>query len=88
MLEKTIERKVVAMAKSAGWLAYKWTSPSQRGVPDRIFIRSGVVVFIEFKSEIGKLTPLQGRTIEMLRQHGACVHVCNSIESGAHALSI
>jgi len=38
MLERDIERKVCEMAKVAGWLAFKFVSPAQRGVPDRIFI--------------------------------------------------
>ena len=51
MLEKQIESKVVKKAKELGFLTYKFSSPSNRGVPDRIFISPyGEVFFIEFKS--------------------------------------
>lgn len=86
--ERDIEAKVVALAKKAGWLSYKFVSPSQRGVPDRIFIRDGVVVFIEFKAPGKKPTQLQAATIKKLRDAGCAVHVCDSIESACNALGI
>jgi len=88
MLEKTIERRVVTLAIAAGWLAFKWVSPSQRSVPDRIFIRDGEVVFIEFKAPGKTATVSQQRMIEKLRDHGMTAHVCNSVEGGRYALSI
>lgn len=86
--ERDIERKVCDLAKAAGWLAYKFTSPAQRGIPDRIFIRQGRIVFIEFKAPGAMPTKLQWRMIERLRGHGCEVHVCDSIESGCNALSL
>lgn len=88
MLEKEIEQKVREAAIENGWLVYKWVSPSQRGVPDRIFIRDGRVVFIEFKRPGGHLTKLQDRTIQRLREQRMEVHVCDSVESGCNALGI
>ena len=38
MLEKDIERKLVAGVKRAGGKAYKFVSPGNVGVPDRIVI--------------------------------------------------
>ena len=49
--ERDIEKKACDLAKAAGWLVFKFVSPSQRGVPDRIFIRQGRIVFIEFKAD-------------------------------------
>ena len=50
MLEKEIEAKVVAYAKTKNYIVYKFASPSNRSVPDRIFITpNGKVKFIEFK---------------------------------------
>lgn len=86
--EKDIEKKVVDLAKKAGWLAFKWTSPSQRGVPDRIFIKDGSVVFIEFKAPGKKPTQLQAQTIRKLRDHFMVVHVCDSVESAVDALAL
>ena len=86
--ERDIEAKVVALAKKAGWLSYKFVSPSQRGVPDRIFIRDGCVIFIEFKAPGKKPTALQAATISKLRKADCTVHVCDSIESACNALWI
>jgi Holliday junction resolvase len=88
MLEKDIERKACEAAKRAGWLAFKFTSPAQRGVPDRIFIKNGRIVFIEFKASGSKVTALQERMIERLRSHGCEVYVCDSVEAARDVLSI
>jgi hypothetical protein len=88
MLEKDIERKACEAAKRAGWLAFKFMSPAQRGVPDRIFIKNGRIVFIEFKASGSKVTALQERMIERLKSHGCEVYVCDSMEAARDALSI
>jgi Holliday junction resolvase len=86
--EKDIEKKVVDQAKKHGWLVFKWVSPSVRGVPDRIFIKDGTIVFIEFKAPGKKPTQLQAHTIKKLREHFMVVHVCDSVESAVDALSL
>lgn len=80
MLEKQIEAKAVKWAKSNSWLTYKFTSPNKRGVPDRIFIKSGCLIFIEFKAERGKLTKLQQREINILKKEGMLVFVVYSFD--------
>ena len=67
MLEKEIEKKIVNYAKSKNFLAYKFTSPSNRSVPDRLFISpTGNIFFIEFKRK-GKIpTKLQESTFKIL----------------------
>jgi len=88
MLERQIEKKVCEKAKLAGWLTYKWVSPSQAGVPDRIFIRDGEIIFIEFKAFGKKPTELQKKTIEKLKGQKMKVYICDSIESACNALSL
>jgi hypothetical protein len=88
MLEKDIEAKVRAKAIAAGWLVYKFTSPSRRSVPDRLFIRDGRYVFIEFKRPGGTLTTGQTREIDRLRCAGADVYVCYSVEEACDALDL
>lgn len=83
MLEKTIENKVITYAKEKGFLAYKFTSPSNRSVPDRILISpTGTISFIEFKRK-GKLpTKLQQHTIEALINRGVRVQIVDDISLG------
>jgi hypothetical protein len=58
--ERDIEEYLRKQAKAAGGIAYKWTSPGNAGVPDRIVVLpSGHVHFIELKAPDKKPTPLQ-----------------------------
>lgn len=82
MLEKDIEKKVCNYAEKKGWWVAKFSSPNNRGVPDRIFLKNGKVIFIEFKSSKGKLTKLQQHKIDEIAHYKGTVHVVNNIEQG------
>ncbi len=84
MLEKDIESAVCSYAtQTYDMLARKYTSPSHRSVPDRLFLGHGDHhFFIEFKKESGKLTPGQEREIEKLKKRGHRVYVVDDIEEG------
>lgn len=84
MSEKALEQYLVKQATKHNHLCYKWVSPAQRGVPDRILIApTGSITFIELKSTTGlaKLSPLQVVTINKLTDHGCDVRVLSSKES-------
>lgn len=87
MRESLIERKCCQWAKVNGWLVYKFVSPSQAGVPDRLFIRAGSVVFVEFKATGEQLRPLQVNVIDKMRANGATVHVIDSVEDFINVMS-
>lgn len=77
MRERDIEKLLVEEVKKLGGRAYKWVSPGNDGVPDRIVILPGKApVFVELKADTGKLTRLQevqlGR-LEALGQRTAVV---------------
>ena len=86
MRESLIERTVNKYAKSTGWLTYKFASPSNRGVPDDLYIKNGAVLFIEFKATGGKPRPLQIEVIKKIRQHGGTVYVIDDIQKGKEVL--
>ena len=83
MKESTFEAKFGKMVKKLGGLSYKWVSPGNAGVPDRIvffppgtWIRKTLVEgiwFVELKSTKGKLTPRQVHQHDLLRQRMARV---------------
>ena len=74
--ESTIERKLRQELGRMGCLFYKFVSPCNNGVPDRIVITpGGRVVFVELKTERGKLSPVQLRQIKRLEDHRAAVFV-------------
>ena len=60
MLEREIEAYLRKRVKEAGGIAYKFVSPTNRGVADRVVcLPNGQTWFVELKSSVGKLTPLQ-----------------------------
>lgn len=76
MLEKDIEKKLVGWAKEHGGVAYKFISPGNSGVPDRIVIFPNYQpIFVELKSEDGQLTELQKTQITRLKKLGQQVVV-------------
>lgn len=81
MLEKTIEKNCVKWAESQGWLSYKFVSPSNRGVPDRIFLRDGKTVFVEFKKPGGETSALQVRQIEKIKSYDFKVFIIDNLRS-------
>lgn len=69
-VEKYLDSEVVKL----GGVTRKWVSPGRDGVPDRIVILNGKVWFVEVKTDDGKLTPVQEREHDRLREAGARVH--------------
>lgn len=53
--ERDIQEACVKYARSKGWWARKFSSPSQRSVPDYLFARLGVKLAVEFKAP-GKIS--------------------------------
>ena len=84
--EQNIEMNVSKYACNTGWWTRKFTSPSNSGVPDRIFIKNGLVFFIEFKATGEKLRPLQVEIIKQMVVKGAIVHVVDDIQTGKEIL--
>lgn len=76
MREKDIEKILVREVKKLGGRAYKWVSPGNDGVPDRIVIfPERPPVFVELKAENGKLSALQAVQIKRLKDLGQDVRV-------------
>ncbi|MBW5406905.1 VRR-NUC domain-containing protein [Morganella morganii] len=62
--EDVIERHLVSEVKKAGGIAYKFVSPGQRAVPDRlVLLPGGKVIFVECKAPGEKPRP------DQLREH-------------------
>ena len=81
MLEKEVEKFLVREVKKIGGVSFKFISPGNAGVPDRIVILpSGRVVFAELKTDMGKLTKLQEVQIKKISDLGADVRVLRGIE--------
>lgn len=80
MLEKEIEKILITETKRLGGKAYKFVSPGNSGVPDRIVIFPGrPPIFVELKTDTGVLTPLQAEQIKRLKELGQAVEVVRGI---------
>lgn len=80
MRESEIEKILVNEVRRLGGRAYKWVSPGNDGVPDRIVIFPGKPpVFTELKTDIGKLSALQSVQIKKLKDLGQQVEVVKGI---------
>ena len=76
MRESEIEKILVDEIRKMGGRAFKWVSPGNDGVPDRIVVLPGYpAIFVEMKTVTGKLTSLQRVQIERLQKMGQDVRV-------------
>ena len=72
MLEKDIEAYLVRKVRDAGGKAYKFVSPTNRGVADRLVVLpGGRVWFVEVKKLGGRLSPLQRIFLDEIKALGA-----------------
>lgn len=59
---------------------------SKNGVPDRLFLRDGRYVWIEFKRPGEEPRAQQERRIRDMRSHGAEVFVCDNLDDAKKVL--
>lgn len=70
-LERDIERRLGERLRALGCIYYKFVSPGQRGVPDRIVIcPDGALYFVEMKRPRGRLGTLQSVHLSRLSRFG------------------
>jgi len=83
MLEKLIQRDVIAYARSKRMLCYKMDATNAIGVPDFLCLTaSGDVFFCEFKQLGRQPTPMQLREHVRLRLNNIKVYIVDSVEYG------
>jgi len=79
--EKLIEKTLVAEVKKLGGWALKLLCQFVTGLPDRlVLLPGGVVFFVEVKSTGKKPTPVQKLVHEKLRRLGFTVHVIDTLK--------
>ena len=85
MLEKSIEQYMSQRVKQMGGRSYKFVSPGNAGVPDRLVcFPGGYVCFIELKAPGKKPRPLQVAAQSQLRRLGFIVETIDSKEQVDH----
>lgn len=80
-LEKDIEKYLVKEVDKIGGKAFKWVSPGNRAVPDRICILPKAnIILVECKAPGKKPTPLQYKLHRILQLMGHEVIVIDTKE--------
>ena len=87
MNEKEVERQLVIKAKLRGGMAFKFISPGNAGVPDRIVLMpGGHIAFVELKKPGGRMRPLQVKVKAKLESLGFRVYCLDNPEKIKEAL--
>ena len=91
MREREIERYFVWAVERMGGRSFKFHSPNQRGVSDRIAcLPDGSTWFVELKTKGGRLSDLQrlfAREMERLNQNYACLWTKEGIDEWARTIT-
>ena len=81
MKESQIEKRLEQMVNSHGGLCFKFVSPSNPGVPDRIVLTpTGDTIYVELKTEQGRLANIQKWQLGRMRKIGADVRVLKGVQ--------
>lgn len=75
MIESSLEDWACDRAQDDGWFVRKLKWIGRRNAPDRLFVKAGRVVFIEFKRPGGEARATQVREADRLTKAGAEVYV-------------
>ena len=91
MRERDIEQHLCRTVERIGGQAFKFTSPMNRGVADRVVcLPDGTTWFIELKAPNGKLSPLQkrfGHRMAVLKQNYAVLYSMEDVDAWFAGLS-
>lgn len=80
MLEKNIEKHFKNEIEKIGGKAFKFSSPGNNGVPDRIVLCKGKCYFVELKRPGAEPRKLQKAVIKTFNKLGFKVYVIDSID--------
>ena len=82
VLERDVEKALVARVKALGGLCDKFTSPGRRSVPDRIVtLPGGNIIFVEVKRPGARPTKKQHADHTRRRVLGCDVRVIDTLEA-------
>ena len=80
MKESQLQTQIKNRLTKHGWLVVKIISSSMNGIPDLMCIRKGVVMFLEIKTVVGVVAPLQEYVMKVLQSNGVHTRVVRCID--------
>lgn len=82
MKESQIERYLVRKVEEHGGLCFKFVSPGNPGVPDRIVLTpEGRTIYVELKTDTGRLAKIQKWQRGEMEKRGADVRVLYGLDA-------
>lgn len=81
MLEDEIEAGADKWATDNGWFVRKLRYPGRRGAPDKLYVKDGRVIFVEWKKPDGRRKGLQKREIRKINDHGGEAYFLDSVKA-------
>lgn len=78
--ESDVEKECCEWSQRRRWKVYKIKSGHPNGLPDRFFVRKGVIIFVEFKRDGEEPTEQQLRRHKELREEGMRVEVIDNFK--------
>lgn len=85
-LESDIVSDAHDYARIRGWWTIKVETPTMTGVPDRLYLRHGEYIWIEWKKPNGVLSMKQITKIKEMRSFGARVYVFDNLDDAKAVL--
>ena len=87
--EKDVEKYLRDEIKKVGGIAYKFVSPGNAGVPDRlVLLPDGLIFFVELKAPGKKTRKIQDRQIDRIEKLGFSVWTIDSKDQVDHFIDI
>ena len=80
MRESEIQSKIIKFLESKQWLVVKIIKTNKNGWPDLQAHKDGITIFIEVKSETGKVSELQKYRHKQLQEQGFKTIIATSIK--------
>ena len=80
MRESDIQKLIIRYFENDGWLVVKIIQTNKNGWPDLQVHKNNYTIFVEVKSENGKLSELQKYRHEQLREKGFIVIITSSLK--------
>jgi len=81
--ETALKHAAVQYLRLQGWLTYPVVQQgigAVRGMPDRVAIKAGRTIWLEFKAPRGRVSPEQEERFAEMRAAGAEVYVVRALE--------
>lgn len=76
--EQKIQSEIEAYLQKNGFFVTKLIATTTNGIPDLLAVKNGLALFVEVKTDRGRLSALQKYRIEELNEYAVAV-VCRSV---------